>query len=642
MQTDLFPVESDWRPPDLSTLPQSWEGIRRVAVDVETKDEDLRELGPGVRRDGHIVGVALALEGVGSWYLPTKHLGGDNLDHSQVMSYITENMNKFDGDIVGANLSYDLDYLMEEGFEPHQGHRFRDVQIAEPLLNELRFSYSLDNILKEWGFSLKEKTLMLEAARRHGMKKDADLGGWIHKLPARYVGAYGERDVAAPLELIAAQEAEIDRQGLRQIYDLETEVLPILVKMRRLGVRIDWDQVQKVENIATRRANEAAGLITSATGITVTRNDFAKKELLVRCLKEIGIDFSMSDSLDKDWLKAHSARHPVIAAIQDGRKWDKVNSTFVASLRTHAVGDRIHCSFNQLRADRDDERGVKGAAYGRLSCEKPNMQQAPARDPEIGPEWRKCFLPEEGALWAAKDYSQQEPRMLAHCSEIVGVPGGAEAAQRYRDNPDLDNHDMMTEMVFGKAKEDCDPKVWKKNRGDAKIIFLGLCYNKGEVSLCADLGLPTKVIKLRNGRLMTVAGDEGKALFGTFHARVPMVRKMQEWCDERARDRGYITTILGRRCRFPKDDDGLNWKWTHKALNRLIQGSSADQTKMALVAMSKAGNKFMHLQVHDEIDSSVGTHEEAVRYAEIMKTCVPLNVPSKVDVEVGPSWGEAK
>lgn len=98
-------------------------------------------------------------------------------------------------------------------------------------------------------------------------------------------------------------------------------------------------------------------------------------------------------------------------------------------------------------------------------------------------------------------------------------------------------------------------------------------------------------------------------------------------------------TLSGRRCRFPKTAEG-KYDWTHKALNRLIQGSSADQTKTAMVELDKQGY-FLQLQVHDEMDGSVHSPEEAEAMAEIMRTCVPLTVPSKVDVELGASWGES-
>jgi len=122
-----------------------------------------------------------------------------------------------------------------------------------------------------------------------------------------------------------------------------------------------------------------------------------------------------------------------------------------------------------------------------------------------------------------------------------------------------------------------------------------------------------------------------------FNQKAPYVRSLAKLCEARAKDRGYLTTILGRRCRFP--EVGGQYDWCHKALNRLIQGGSADQTKAAMVAADDAGFE-LSLQVHDELDLTVAKKEDALSLAEIMSNIVPLKVPSKVDVELGPSWGE--
>ena len=136
-----------------------------------------------------------------------------------------------------------------------------------------------------------------------------------------------------------------------------------------------------------------------------------------------------------------------------------------------------------------------------------------------------------------------------------------------------------------------------------------------------------------------MAGDEAQALLDRFDERVPYVRATgQAVSDRRPRQRGYIVTLLGRRCRFPQLSNG-SYDWTHKALNRLIQGSSGDQTKAAVVALDRAG-VTPQLQVHDEV-CGCGDMARAKLTKEIMEHCVELNVPSRVDLEVGPSWGEA-
>ena len=139
---------------------------------------------------------------------------------------------------------------------------------------------------------------------------------------------------------------------------------------------------------------------------------------------------------------------------------------------------------------------------------------------------------------------------------------------------------------------------------------------------------------------MEVAGDEAQRIMDTVNSKLPFLKEMERLCREQADKNGYVRTLLGRKCRFKLGEDGLNYWGTQKALNRLIQGSSADQTKAAMVLADKEGYE-LQLQVHDELALSVASRDEAEGLSELMRNCVELRVPSKVDVEIGPSWGEA-
>ena len=230
--------------------------------------------------------------------------------------------------------------------------------------------------------------------------------------------------------------------------------------------------------------------------------------------------------------------------------------------------------------------------------------------------------------------------------------GAREAAERYRNNPDNDFHTMVTEMIYGNKfdrrwldKEFNDAamsKRGKKMRSDTKEIGLGLCYGMGGAKMCRKTGHDTKWITTRAGKDVEIAGDSGQALLDLFDSKVPFIKELARRAENRAKSRGYIRTILGRRLNFPLKKDGSGgYDWTYKALNKLIQGSSADQTKQAMVDADDAGIK-LQLQVHDELDLSIGSMDEANHLVDIMVNCVPSNVPAKVDLEVGPSWGEIK
>jgi len=651
MQFPLFTtVQSNWTPPDLNALP-SWEGAKRVAIDCETRDPDLKKLGPGAGRrpNSYITGISFAIEDGPGGYLPIRHEGGDNLPVEAVLRYFRDQAKVFTGDIVGANLPYDLDFLAGDGIEFSRARFFRDIQIADPLICELHDSYSMQAIAQRWGFDGKNEAMLRAAASDYKIDPKKDM--W--KLPARFVGAYAEEDTRLPLNILRRQEREIDDQDLWRVYDLESRLLPVLTKLRRRGVRIDTDRLEQIERWAYAKEAEALARVRAATGVKIAVGDVWKPEALAPALEYIGIRLNKTStgkpSIDKELLG--SIDHPVAEALERARKVNKLRTTFAGSVRDHMINGRIHCTFNQLRKQKDDEEGTAGAAYGRLSCQNPNLQQQPARD-DFAPMWRAIYLPEEGELWASNDYSQQEPRMAVHYAclarDLIGQhawQSAIAARDAYRNDPNTDNHQMMADMAGIKRK-------------DAKEIYLGLSYGMGGAKMCRKLGLPTmmavrgprfqlfdvnspegKRLVEEGARRFEAAGPEGQRLLDTFDSKVPFVKKLAKACEARAKAVGYITTLSGRRCRFPKDRDG-NFDWTHKGLNRLIQGSSADQTKAAMVALDAAGFDMI-IQVHDEIAFSIRDPKEGEAAAEIMRTCVPLELPSKVDVEVGPTWGHS-
>jgi len=666
-QLPLFEPDSGWTAPRMSDLPTSW-GSGRVGIDCETRDEMLTVLGPGVRRGGYVVGISFAIEDGPSFYLPIRHGGGGNMDPTAVLGYLRDQAKRFDGILCGANLGYDLDFLAEEGIEFPNVKWFRDIQVADPLINELHFNYSMEVISERWSIPGKDETLLMEALAAYGYKGKAAKGG-IWALPARHVGPYAEQDARLPLAILRRQEREIEAQDLWTVYNLESRVLPVLVRMRRRGVAVSQDRLAEVERWSREQQQLA---IDAANHVLVGRrldfHDITNNNVLSSVLRELGIDLPKTKT-GKDSITASildSIQHPVADHLRRAKKMSTLRTTFVDGVKHHLTNGRAHCTFNQLRRQKDDGSGdTEGAAFGRLSSANFNFQNQPARDEEIGPMWRSIYVPdfvEDGCEWAALDYSQQEPRQAVDSAiqagpQLIGeaaYESAKEAARRYRDDPTMDFHQMMADMAGIKRKP-------------AKNIFLGLSYGMGGAKLCRDLGLPT-VWRLQWGqgrqrrfkdfntreectekadagrqagypvRYWEAAGQDGQQLTDTFDQRVPFVRKMAQHMQDLAAKQGYIETLSGRRCRFPQKEDGT-FDWLHKAFNRRIQGGSADQTKMALVEMDAQG-LYIQLQVHDEIDGSM-TRADARRGAEIMENVVQLSVPMKVDIEMGPSWGES-
>ncbi len=221
--------------------------------------------------------------------------------------------------------------------------------------------------------------------------------------------------------------------------------------------------------------------------------------------------------------------------------------------------------------------------------------------------------------------------MLTHYAEACNFPKNRaarekafEAAERYRTDPSADMHQMLADMCG-------------LERDPAKTINLALCYGMGSGALARDLGLPTVWRETVHGK-REMAGPEAQALLDTFNEKVPFIAALADMCEKQIKKNGYIVTILGRRLHFPKKANGIDYDWLYKGINRLLQGGCGDQMKKAMVLVH-AAKLPMQLQVHDELDTSIDHPKQAYRIGEIMENAVQLRVPSKVDLEVGPNWG---
>ena len=647
MQLPMFIPEKTWSPPSLDDLP-SWEGVKRIGIDTETYDPYLKQLGPSVRRGGFIAGVSFAFEDGPCYYLPVRHQGGGNLDEEAVFRYLRDNARIFRGDIVGANLPYDLDYLASEGVQ-YSPRYFRDVQIADPLIYELHDSYTLEDIALRHGLPGKDEAALLEAATAYGVHPKAGL--W--KLPSTYVGVYAEQDAVRPLQILRRQERLIEKHDLWDIYNLESKVLPVLVKLRRRGVRVNMDKLEAIENWTLEEEAKAFKLIRSSTNTKVGIEDVWNATKLEPALTSAGIKVGQTEktgkvSITSDLLK--QANHPVATALLWARKVNKLRTTFAASIREHEVEGRIHCTFHQI-ARESDSGGIIGARWGRMSCVKPNLQQQPKRD-EFSATWRAIYEPEPGAIWACNDYSQQEPRWTTHYAYLLKLEGSSAAVEQYRNNPDMDNHQFMADLTG-------------LERDYAKPIYLGICYGEGGGKLCDDLGLPTRYAVATRSQgvrhveyfehevdareycigkhrpfLWRAAGEAGQKIIDQFNERAPYIKLLAKAVEEQAKSYGMIHTADGRLIHFPEEKGG-GFGWGHKGLNRLVQGSAAGQMKKAIVILDQELPEFyQQLLVHDEDNASVESPEIAHKAARIMEEVSEASVPFVVKPALGPSWGE--
>jgi DNA polymerase I-like protein with 3'-5' exonuclease and polymerase domains len=636
----MFEAQKEWICPE--NFP-NLKGYSHVAIDLETKDPDLKSMGSGaIRGHGQIVGIAVAVEGWSAYY-PIAHEGGGNLEKEKVMSWIKEvcsapNIKLF------HNAMYDVCWLRAAGVEIKG--QIVDTMVMASLIDENRLWYSLNSVSFDYLGKTKNEAALNEAAQSWGIDPKSEM----YKLPAMYVGSYAEKDAELTLELFKVLTKEIEFQKLQPIFKLETDLFPCLIDMKFKGVRVDIEQANKLKQQLTSQEQSLLLKVKEQTGI---EPQIWAARSIAKVFDKLGLHYertekSLAPSFTKNFLQEH--KHPIVKMIAKAREINKAHTTFIDTILRFEHKGRIHADINPIRSDQG------GTVTGRFSYANPNLQQIPARNKELGPLIRSLFIPEEGHKWGCFDYSQQEPRLVVHYAAEIEPICFDEAVEniveRFNSN-NVDFHKTVADMAG-------------ISRTQAKTINLGLFYGMGKAKLQAELGLSTKA--------------EAENLFNQYHDNVPFVKELMTFTSRLANQNGYIKTLLGRKCRFDKweidefrmgtmstpmtkeeatqkfvdrwlskypqadverlkQDPKIKRCFTYKALNKLIQGSAADMTKQAMLNLYKEGI-VPHIQIHDELDISVIDDIQAKKIIDIMENAVQLAIPNKVDYESGNSWGD--
>jgi len=636
-------------------IPKEFPDLREaeeIAIDLETRDPNLKSTGSGaISGQGEVVGIAVAVNGYKN-YFPIAHEEGPNLDREKTLEWFRD-VCKSPATKIFHNAMYDVCWIRNLGIKING--LIIDTMIAASLIDENRFSYTLNTLSWHHLSEGKSEARLIQAAKERGLDAKAEM--W--RLPAMEVGAYAEKDAEITLKLWNKLKKIIVEDNLQDIFNLETDLFPCLVDMRFLGVRVDVEasnQLKKElstrEELLLHQVKKETGVDTQIWAARSIATVFDKLKLPYEKTEK-----TQSPSFTKNFLSNHP--HPIVQMIAQARKLNKVNTTFIDTILKHEHCGRIHADINQIRSDDG------GTVTGRFSYSNPNLQQIPARDPETGPLLRSLFIPEEGCKWGTFDYSQQEPRLVAHYALKFSLPSVNKIADSYENDPSTDFHKIVAEMA-------------KIPRSQAKTINLGLFYGMGKAKLQGELG---------------VSKEKSEELFLKYHGEAPFVKQLMNKVMKAAEARGQIKTLLGRRCRFPKYEPvlrGADWgtyvppedhermlelqemgphlkdfegniikdkngdpkknywhqnstrrAFTYKALNKLIQGSAADMTKKAMVDLYKEG-LLAHIQIHDELDFSIESDSKAKKIKDVMENAVDLEVPNKVDYESGPNWGEIK
>jgi len=609
----IFKAQTEWvKPTEFPDLRHANE----IAIDLETHDPELKKLGTGsIVGRGKVVGIAVATDGY-SGYFPFDHEGGGNLDKDLVMKWFKD-VCESTADKIFHNAMYDVCWIRAMGFKVNG--RIYDTMIAASLVNENRYRFDLNSLGWDYVGQGKNETELNNAAKEWGVDPKADM--W--KLPALYVGNYAERDAELTLALWKVMQREISSQDLRSIFNLETDLFPCLVDMRFKGVRVDTESAHKLKQQLSEQEKQLLQEVTKETGeecqIWAARS-------IAKVFDKLKLPYERTEktqapSFTKNFLSNHE--HPLVKKIAKVREINKAHTTFIDTIIKYEHKGRIHADINQIRSDQG------GTVTGRFSYSNPNLQQIPARNKDLGPLIRSLFIPESGCEWGCFDYSQQEPRLVVHYASLDQDTSVFGVKEAYEDG-DADFHTIVAKMA-------------DIPRTAAKTINLGLFYGMGKTKLQAELG---------------VSKEKAEELFNIYHDRVPFVKSLMKSVSNRAQQRGQIRTLLGRLCRFhlwepntfgmhkalpfeqavQEHGPGIKRAYTYKALNKLIQGSAADMTKKSMLDLYKEGI-VAHIQIHDELDISVESPEQAKKIVEIMENAVKLEIPNKVDYESGKNWG---
>lgn len=613
-QEPLFKPQSDWRPP--AVLP-TLDSV--IALDVETRDPNLSETGPSFKRgEGEVVGVALA-DTNQEIYLPFGHQGGDNLDKRIVINYVKA-MLQNSSEVIMHNALYDLGWLDTLGL--NVSCPVRDTMVAEALLDEERYSYSLDALSNDYLSRRKNESELRAAATLFEManpKFDAKRDMW--RLPARAVGRYGEIDARNTFDIYTLQVPRLHVENLWPVFELECEVTKALQYMTKMGVPVDHGAAQQLRDELYEREQHLQSSFGSL--------DIWSPPQLGKYLTSRGVRVPKTEkgnySVTSDFLK--NSTDPTCANLNELRGINRLRKVFIEDIALNGTyRGRIHADFKQTASDEG------GTRSGRLSSSNPNMQQVPKRS-EWGKKIRALYIAEPDTLWCKADYSSQEPRLQVHYALLEGLPKAEEAAEAFRNGVKLYT---FFEEETGLPYDTC------------KMLCLGIGYGMGKTKMSETLN---------------VSIDECTTILDKFNKHAPFLRQLFDRTMGSASRRGYIKTIYGRRAHFNKWSSGfgnpvfdthskaaqyssnnesnnsqrVERAFTSKALNRLIQGSAADQSKLALVECFKAGMDI-RLPVHDEINAMVSNEAEAKQLAEIMEHVIELKVPTVADLDIGKTW----
>ena len=625
----------------LERMAAALRGADGVAFDTETTSTDAML--------ADLVGISASIRPGQAWYVPVGHGAGsrraaDEQDLSDLPLFAeggggqeAEEVSPAD---VGPQLSLAtvVDHLKpifaDPEIEKYAHNASYDMEVlAQAAGIEVR-GMAMDTMVAAWVIEPSSRSLGLKAQvfNRLGleMTEITELIGTgkaqitFDRVPIADAAPYACADADMTLRLVEPlKEMLVGLEQWKLFHEIEMPMVPILVEMEMAGVRLDAGYLEQMSSELDAEQQRIERQIYELVGHKFNLNStkqlsevlFEELDLPKQGIRKTQYGYSTA----ADVLELLQRKHPVIPLILDHRQISKLKSTYVDTLPTliNPRTGRVHTSYNQT-----------GAVTGRLSSSNPNLQNIPIRT-ELGRQIRKAFVPEEGWLFLAADYSQIELRVLAHVSQDQALLDAFHRGQ--------DVHARTAAAVYGIALDE----VTKEQRAIAKTVNFGLIYGQSAFGLAQQTGLDF---------------DEAERFIDTYFENYPGVKRWLDGTRTRAHADGYVETLLGRRRYFPELQGtrrayaGQRAAAERQAINAPIQGTAADILKIAMIRLDRGLADLglqarMVLQVHDEVVLEVPREElpavvSLVR--KVMEGAYALSVPLKVDMEVGENWLDMK
>ena len=592
--------------PDFKEWLERFQEQKEISIDLETTSLDVHH--------AKVVGVAVCWDETEAFYIPCGHIEDEQEQVSvdYLLNSIKDHLESPAIKKIGQNLKYDSQVLLSYGIRV-RGIWF-DTMVAAYLLHPDTGGYGLSNLAKEY--------LDYEMLEYSDVVED---GENFRNVSLQKAVQYAAEDAHITWLLYQKLSKLITDNALERVcFEVESPLVEVLAAIEHFGIGLNVEFLHQMNEKVSAQIQELEKKIFEAAGCEFNVNSpkqlgevlFEKLKIPTDGIKKTKTGYSTNQAV----LEQIQEEHPVPAFILEYRGLHKLKSTYLESLPKEVsdVTGRVHTRLNQTIA-----------ATGRLSSSEPNLQNIPIQT-ALGRQVRRAFVPTEGSIFIAADYSQIELRLLAHLSQDEAL------IQAFQEGSDV--HERTAREVLGISP---DVEVSSQERRLGKTLNFGIVYGMSGFRLARELGIPV---------------SEGTAYIEQYFGRYPRVKEYFQHVEEQMEKTGEVRTILGRRRIVHEIEVGVRDKNFVKraAMNAPLQGSAADLIKLAMIRMSRIIEEeqlplTIVLQVHDELLFELQMNGLGMLDVEGFKSIIsremegvlPLAVPLRVGVASGNNWEEA-